>query len=84
MWSIFRKFGRKKADDVDNYFPFPTRKSPYILKKNEREKYYKKYTNKEITEMDYIYGGLVDMIELWYGKEIDEMIRMDKEKDNEK
>jgi hypothetical protein len=24
------------------------------------------------------------MIELWYGKEIDEMIRMDKEKDNEK
>jgi hypothetical protein len=34
--------------------------------------------------MDYIYGGLVDMIELWYGKEIDEMIRMDKEKDNEK
>jgi len=83
MWSIFRKFRRKKKDD-DNYFPLPPLKlSPYLGKRDKREKYYKKYTDKEITQMDYAYGGMVDMIELWHGKEIDEMIRKEKEK-NEK
>jgi hypothetical protein len=56
-------------------FRMSLRKTPHIVHRNEREKYYKKFTNMKIVDIDYIYGGLVDMLELSYGKKIDEMIK---------
>jgi hypothetical protein len=55
-------------------FRMSLRKTPHIVHRNEREKYYKNFTDMGITDLDYTYGGLVDMLELHYCKEIDKMI----------
>jgi hypothetical protein len=76
MCSICHLIHPKKEE---SYFPFPSKRSRHILTRNEREKYYKKFTEWKITDADYIYGGLVDMLELIHGKQIDQMILEDEE-----